>query len=77
MTPEDFQAALDELELRPAELARRLSQASGRQVQQTTVWRYGPKAHAEGKGHSVPPGLALYLRLLLSLKRLGAQPPPH
>lgn len=63
-------AALDELGLTDADLARRLSAAAGYQVRQTTLWRI-----RAGRTRRLSPGLAAYLQLLLALKRAGIDPP--
>ena len=63
MDAEEFKAILNQLGWKQADLARRLSEASGETVAATTVNRW-----ALGKAR-VHPGVAAYLRLALKVKR--------
>ena len=63
MNKDQFRAALEELGLSQAGLARRLSEAHGDRVAPVTVWRY-----AKGE-RKVPAGLAAFLGELLKKHR--------
>lgn len=63
MDAEEFRAILDQLGWKQADLARRLSEASGETMHAQTVNRW-----AKGSNR-VHPGVAAYLRLALEIKR--------
>ena len=63
MDAQEFKAILDQLGWKQADLARRLSEASGESVPATTINRW-----AQGTTR-VHPGVAAYLRLALKIKR--------
>ncbi|HYD29224.1 hypothetical protein [Brevundimonas sp.] len=71
MDKDGYAAAVDELGITDAEVARRLSIAGGYTVQQTTLWRI-----RIGETRRVPPALAAYLYLLLAIKRAGVDATP-
>jgi transcriptional regulator with XRE-family HTH domain len=67
MTADELRSALDDLGWSQADLARRLSEASGAPVAATTIWRY-----AAGKT-LIQPGVAAYLRLAVEVKGQGVK----